>query len=125
MFADILAETNARTALATGLVETLEGQIGNSAKTVTPEMVETFAALVRDRLRAHHPALRKAYLGPFVSKVAVSQEQILISGSNRMLEHAVGKAEPVIMDTAPIFYRKWCPWPLPVFAVHNIVFPAF
>ncbi len=108
VFANILAETNAGIASANASVETLERQIGKSARTVSPEMVEKFATLVRDRLRDDDPALRKAYVALFVSEVAVSQEEIRISGSTNMLERAVGKAEPAIMGMVPIFDREWC-----------------
>ena len=108
VFANILAETNARIASATASVETLERQIGKSAKVITPGMVEAFATLVRNRLRDDDPALRKAYVALFVSEVAVCQEEIRISGSTNMLERAVGKAEPAIMGIVPIFDREWC-----------------
>jgi hypothetical protein len=35
--------------------------------------------------------------------VAVSEKDIRISGSTRMLERAIGKAEPVIVSMMPIF----------------------
>jgi site-specific DNA recombinase len=108
VFANILAETNARVASATASVETLERQIGKSAKAVTPEMVEAFATLVRTRLRDSDPALSKSYVALFVSEVAVSQDEIRISGSTKMLERAIGKAEPAIMGMVPIFDREWC-----------------
>ena len=59
VFANVLAETNARIASATAAVETLERQIGKSANAVTPEMVEAVATLVRDRLRDSDPALHR------------------------------------------------------------------
>ncbi len=109
VFANMLAEANSRIASLTATVESLERQIGKKAKHVTPEMVEAFAGLVRERLRGDDPTLRKAYVALFVSEVAIDQETIRISGSTQMLERAVGKTEPAIMGMVPIFDRKWCP----------------
>ena len=109
VFANMLAEANGRIASLTATVESLERQIGKTAKNVTPEMVDAFAGLVRERLRGEDPALRKAYVALFVSEVAIDEEAIRISGSTRMLERAVGKTEPAIMGMVPIFDRKWCP----------------
>ncbi len=108
-FTGLLAETNGRIASATATIDTLERQIGKATKRVTPEMVDAFGELVRERLRGEDPALRKAYVAFFVSEVAVDQEEIRISGSSRLLERAVGRAEPAIMGMVPIFDRKWCP----------------
>jgi len=108
-FTGLLAETNGRIASATATIDTLERQIGKATKRVTPEMVDAFGELVRERLRGEDPALRKAYVALFVSEVAVDQEEIRISGSSRLLERAVGRAEPAIMGMVPIFDRKWCP----------------
>lgn len=55
--------------------------VGNS-NNVTPEMVDAFGALVRNRLDGDDPALRKAYVALFVSEVAVDQDAIRISGSS-------------------------------------------
>ena len=107
-FAGLLAETNSRVASATSTIETLERQIGKSAKRVTPQMVDALGELIRDRLRGEDPALRKAYVALFVSEVAVDREVIKISGSSQLLERAVGRAEPVIMGMVPIFDREWC-----------------
>lgn len=107
-FTGLLAETNGRIASATATIDTLERQIGKATKRVTPEMVDAFGELVRERLRGEDPALRKAYVALFVSEVAVDQEEIRISGSSRLLERAVGRAEPAIMGMVPIFDRKWC-----------------
>lgn len=62
-FANILAEINARIAPATATVETLDCQIGKSAKIVTSEMVEAFAALVGDRLRDNNPCVAPGRCG--------------------------------------------------------------
>ena len=108
-FTGLLAETNGRIASATATIDTLERQIGKATKRVTPEMVDLFGELVRERLRGEDPALRKAYVALFVSEVAVDQKEIRISGSSQLLERAVGRAEPAIMGMVPIFDRKWCP----------------
>ncbi|WBO24578.1 recombinase family protein [Sphingomonas abietis] len=107
-FTTMLAETNGRVASLAASIETLERQIGKRSKRVTPEMVDAFAALVRDRLHGDDPALRKAYVALFVSEVVIDQEKIRISGSTRLLERAVGKTEPGLMGMVPIFDRKWC-----------------
>lgn len=111
IFTSLLAETNNRIASATATIEALERQIGKTTKRVTPEMVDAFSALVRDRLSGNDPVLRKAYVALFVSKVAVDQEAITISGSSQLLERAIGRTEPAVMGMVPIFDRKWCPWP--------------
>jgi hypothetical protein len=54
-------------------------------------------------LRDEDPARRKACVALFVSEVAVSEEDIRISGSTGMLERAIGKAEPVIVSMVPVF----------------------
>jgi len=108
VFANMLSEINGRLASLTGTIDSLERQIGKTTKQVTPEMVDAFAGLVRERLRGEDPAIRKAYVALFVSKVEIDQKEIRISGSTRMLERAVGKTDPVIRGMVPIFDRKWC-----------------
>ncbi len=107
-FTTMLAETNGRVASLTATIDTLERQIGKRTTRVTPEMVDSFATLVRGRLHGEDPAVRKAYVALFVSEVAIGQEKIRISGSTRMIERAVGKTEPGLMGMVPIFDRKWC-----------------
>ena len=70
-FTGLLAETNSRIASATATIEALERQIGKTTKRVTPEMVDAFGVLVRDRLSGDDPALRKAYVALFVTEVVV------------------------------------------------------
>lgn len=108
IYSSLLAEANNRIASATATIEALERQIGKTTKRVTPEMVDAFGALVRDRLHGDDPALRKAYVGLFVSEVAVDQESIRISGSSQLLERGIGRTEPAVMGMVPIFDRKWC-----------------
>jgi hypothetical protein len=109
MFTGLLAEANNRIASANATIEALERQIGKTTRRVTPEMVDSFGAPVRDRLSGDDPRLRKAYVALFVSEVAVDQEAIQISGSSQLLERAIGRTEPAIMGMVPIFDRKWCP----------------
>ena len=101
-------ETRTRIASLGASIESLEKQIGKRGKRITPEMVDTFGALVRERLHGDDPALRKAYVALFVSQVAIDQRRIRIAGSTAMLKKAVGKTEPGLLGMLPALDRKWC-----------------
>lgn len=107
-FTKLLAEHRDQVASASAVIETLERQAGMGKKRVTPELVDAFGKLVRERLSGDDSDLRKAYVSLFVSKVVVDRKTIRISGSPNMLERAIGKTEPAIMGMVPIFDRKWC-----------------
>src|SRR3546814_10393340 len=69
----------------------LERQLANSERRITPELIERFAQLMREKLRSDDPALRRFYVKAIVGRVEVGDHQIRISGSSKELEHAVDR----------------------------------
>lgn len=79
----------------------LEGQLERSDRRITPELIDRFAALMRDRLRSGEPALRQYYARSIVARVDVGNQEIRLTGSKKALEHAVARTDAQRGD--------WCP----------------
>ncbi|RYY23292.1 MAG: hypothetical protein EOP62_20740 [Sphingomonadales bacterium] len=86
----------------------LERQLANSERRITPELIERFAELMRERLRSEDSALRQYYTRAIVGRVDVGDQQIRISGSTRALEHAVGRTFDHSAAPVPNIEREWC-----------------
>lgn len=86
----------------------LERQLANSERRITPELIERFAELMREKLRSDDPALRQYYTRAIVGRVEVGDHQIRISGSTRALEHAVDRTSDHTAAPVPNIEREWC-----------------
>ena len=73
---------------------------------ISPEHLEAFGHLMRERLTTGDIQFRKAYLSAIIDKVEVDDHQIRITGRKDVLEQAVisGAGGPPIVRT---FVRKW------------------
>ncbi|WP_257787766.1 zinc ribbon domain-containing protein [Sphingopyxis sp. QXT-31] len=97
----------------------LERQLANSEKRITPELIDRFAKLMRERLRESDPALRQYYVRSIVGRVEVGDAEIRIMGTTKALEHAIGRVGAKPHFPVPNIEREWCtrrdsnPWPLP------------
>ena len=86
----------------------LERQLANSEKRITPELIERFAILMRERLRDSDPALRQYYIRSIVGRIEVGNQEIRILGTTKALEHAVGRLGAKPHFPVPIIEREWC-----------------
>lgn len=86
----------------------LERQLANSERRITPELIERFAQLMREKLRSDEPALRRYYVKAIVGRVEVGDHQIRISGSTKALEHTVGRTSDHTAAPVPNIEREWC-----------------
>lgn len=64
--------------------------------------------MIRERITADNPAMRKAYLKLLVSNVTVTDEEIAIAGSQAALERSLAHGEHAGMPVVPSFDREWC-----------------
>ena len=73
---------------------------------LTPEKIERLGLLLRDKLYDGSPQLRQAYARLLLQEVAVTRDQIRISGSKAILARC---ASAGIGDTAPGVLSFVCP----------------
>jgi hypothetical protein len=64
--------------------------------------------MIRDRIENGNPALRKGYVGLFVSDVTVANQEITITGTRAALEAAITHGNSAGMPAVPSFDRGWC-----------------
>jgi len=107
-FADLLADTRSRIASLTATIDIIEAQLRSGHRRITPEVVDRFGALVREKLRGNEPALRRGYVRLFVSEVTLAPHEIRITGSKQALARAVSiiSADGQLV---PSLDREWCP----------------
>ena len=97
-------------------IKALERQIDDGERRITPEIVENFGSLMRNKLRGQASAARRDYIRLLVDRVEVGHREIRISGSKAALSRAAIGTPPHLVPKAE---RKWCtrrdsnPWPLP------------
>ena len=97
----------------------LERQLEQSERSITPELIDRFAALMRGRLRSDDVALRQFYARSILTRVEVGKEEIRLVGSRKALEHAASRTHTEPMGVVPNIERKWRTrqdsnlWPLP------------
>jgi hypothetical protein len=96
-------------AALTSRIEVLESQLARGSRKITPEALRKFADQLREKLHDEDSTLRTAYLRMFVSRVEVSDKQIVISGPKSVLERGVTKGLPRLEGSVPIFDQRWCP----------------
>lgn len=82
-------------------IDSLERQLARGAARITPEVVDRFGETLKQALLEGEPPFRKAYVRMLVQQVALTNDEIRITGSKLALEHAL--AGP------PRARRPWCP----------------
>ena len=107
-FSKKYAELREQTAQVTTDIIMIERQLANSERRITPELIERFAGIMRDRLNQTDPALRQFYVRSIVGRVDVGKDQIRISGSTKSLERAVGRVDSKPSQLVPSIEREWC-----------------
>ena len=106
-FANMLADTRSRIASLTATIDILEAQLRSGHRKITPEVVDRFGALVREKLRGNEPALRRGYVRLFVSQVVLAPQEIRITGPKQALARAVSRIS-ADGQLVPSFDREWC-----------------
>lgn len=107
-FANRLTENREAVAALTSRIEVLESQPARGSRKITPEALRKFADQLREKLHDDDSTLRTACLRMFVSRVEVSDKQIVISGPRSVLERGVAKGLPRLEGSVPIFDQRWC-----------------
>ena len=85
----------------------LERQLERSERSITPELIERFAALMRERLRTGNVALRQYYARSILTRVEVGKEEIRLVGSRKALEHATSRTDGKPLGVVPDIEREW------------------
>lgn len=85
----------------------LERQLERSERRITPELIDHFADLMRERLRHDDPALRQYYARSILARVEVGEQEIRLLGSRKALEHAVARTDAQPTGLVPSIERKW------------------
>ena len=86
-------------------INALERQIDDGERRITPEIVEKFGSLMRNKLRGQASATRRDYIRLLVDRVEVGHSEIRISGSKSALSRAAIGTPPHLVPKAE---RKWC-----------------
>ena len=85
----------------------LQQRLSSNEPEITPEKIERFAALLRDRLLNGTPEFRQAYARIVMREVSLKDDEIRIRGSKAMLARAasqdVVKTPPAVLS----FIRDW------------------
>ncbi|WP_414675600.1 recombinase family protein [Magnetovibrio sp.] len=74
---------------------------------LTPENIEQFAEAARQKLRDPDSSFRKGYVGLFVERIDVMDQEIRISGPNAAIAAEALKATKPGTDGVPSFVPKW------------------
>lgn len=88
-------------------VDELAKRRNMSAGKLDPNKVRAFSIAVRERLRNGDPAFRRAWLHRFVDKVAISPDEIRISGPKEPLVSMLSEPEASVAAMVPTFAREW------------------
>jgi site-specific DNA recombinase len=85
----------------------LQQRIATGEPEITPEKIERFAVLLRERLLNGTPEFRQAYARLLMREVTVKDREIRISGSKAALARAasqgLGKTPPAVFSSV----REW------------------
>ena len=108
VFAKRLSDHRARIASLNATIDSLERQLQRGARRITPDVIARFGELLRERLTAEDPVLRKAYVNMIIGQVALANDQITISGAKTALEHALVRGDRALSALVPSFDREWC-----------------
>ncbi len=97
----------------------LERQLEHSERSITPELIERFATLMRERLRTGDVALSQYYARSILARLEVGKDEIRLIGSRKALEHAASRTDSKPLGLVPNIEREWRTrqdsnlWPLP------------
>ena len=105
------ADHRTRVAALNDTIESLERQMEKGKRRITPEIIDRFGTMLRQKLEDDDPVLRKAYVRLIIGKVGLGNDQITICGSKLALEHALVRGDRHPGGVVPSFDREWCPWP--------------
>ncbi|TAX63350.1 hypothetical protein ELI00_37550 [Rhizobium ruizarguesonis] len=85
----------------------LQQRLSSNEPQITPEKVERFATLLREKLLTGTPEFRQAYARMVIREVSVKDKEIRISGSKAILARAasqdIGGTPPAVLS----FVREW------------------
>ena len=90
-------------------IDSLERQLARGAARITPEAVDRFGETLKQALVEGESAFRKAYVRMLVQQVALTNDEISITGSKLALEHALARSSRGKAPVVPSFDREWCP----------------
>ncbi|RCS24737.1 hypothetical protein DUT91_04510 [Phyllobacterium salinisoli] len=88
-------------------IRELQEPLSSSEPEITPEKIERFAQLLRDRLVKGSAELRQAYVRILMQGVSVTKKEIKISGSKathaKAASQGLGATSPAVLS----FVREW------------------
>ena len=84
-------------------IDLIERQLADPLRRITPEIVERFGDLLREKLASHDP-LRREYIRLLVDRVEVGRKVIRIVGSKAALARAASGVPPHMVPKA---IREW------------------
>ncbi len=88
-------------------VELLSRQISDDDLAITPEKLEAFAKLMREKFFGGNPGMQKAYLTLFIEQIMLNDNEVRITGSKHALAHAICTPEKLNTTKVPSFVREW------------------
>nr|WP_321482059.1 hypothetical protein [uncultured Cohaesibacter sp.] len=88
-------------------IEILSRQISNDDLAITPEKLEAFAKLMREKLFGGNLSIQKAYLNLFIEQIMLNDNEVRITVSKHALEHAICTPEKLNTSKVPSFVREW------------------
>ncbi|WP_319412640.1 recombinase family protein [uncultured Cohaesibacter sp.] len=88
-------------------VELLSRQISDDDLAITPEKLEAFAKLMREKFFGGNPGMQKAYLNLFIEQIMLNDNEVRITGSKHALTHAICTPEKLNTSKVPSFVREW------------------
>ena len=89
-------------------IDSLERQLARGAARITPEVVDRFGETLKQALVEGESPFRKAYVRMLVQQVALTNDEIRITGSKLALEHALARSSRGKAPVVPSFDREWC-----------------
>ena len=104
-----MALQRSRVAALDTTIDSLERQLARGATRITPEVVDRFGDTLKQALLEGEPPFRKAYVRMLVQQVALTNDEIRITGSKLALEHALARSSTGKAPVVPSFDREWCP----------------
>ncbi|MGB7408295.1 MAG: recombinase family protein [Pontixanthobacter sp.] len=108
-FAARLSDNRTAVTAITSRIDVLESQLARGSRKLTPVVLDKFSKQLSEKLRDEDSSLRSAYLRMLVSKVEVSDQEVIISGSKTVLERGLATGLPRLEGSVPIFDQQWCP----------------
>jgi site-specific DNA recombinase len=85
----------------------LSKRVSSGVPTITPDKVRRFGELLESQLHHGAPELRQAYARLIMAEVRVTEERILIKGSNDRLANGAAKAEELGKPGVLSFVQEW------------------